>query len=129
MTPCDRGDVVLVPFPFTDLSSVKRRPALVLSTRTYNEATGDVIIAQITSKVNSLARPGDYHLKRWRDAGLPLPSLVRAKLTTLHSSLLIRTLGQMLAEEMARIDSGLARVLGLGSRQVEAGAAQSELAE
>ena len=49
MTMPDRGDVVLVPFPFTDLSDTKRRPALILSSGAYNEATGDVIIAQITS--------------------------------------------------------------------------------
>lgn len=113
MTPCNRGDVVLVPFPFTDLSSVKRRPALVLSTSAYNRATGDVIIAQITSKVNSPPRPGDYRLSRWKEAGLPLPSLVRAKVTTLHAALLVRTLGQMPQGEMARIDERLAGVLGL----------------
>ncbi len=115
MTASRRGDVVLVPFPFSDLTAVKRRPALVVSTRAYNEATGDTIIAQITSKVKSPPRPGDHILKRWRDAGLPLPSLVRAKLATLHSSLFIRTLGHMPADEMKHIDSGIAGVLELKS--------------
>ncbi|HET9477240.1 MAG TPA: type II toxin-antitoxin system PemK/MazF family toxin [Dehalococcoidia bacterium] len=113
MTPSKRGDVVLVPFPFSDLTAVKRRPALVVSTEAYNGATGDAIIAQITSMVKSPARPGDYILARWRDAGLPLSSLVRAKLTTLHSSLFIRTLGSMPADEMAHVDAGIAGVLGL----------------
>ena len=44
-----RGDIVLVPFPFTDLSTTKRRPALIVSNELVN-ATGDVIIVMITSK-------------------------------------------------------------------------------
>ncbi|MEX0801616.1 MAG: type II toxin-antitoxin system PemK/MazF family toxin [Dehalococcoidia bacterium] len=117
MTGYRRGAVVLVPFPFTDLSAVKRRPALIVSNDTYNDATGDVIIAQITSKVHSPARPGDHRLEDWRGAGLPLPSLVRARMTTLHGSLLIRSLGTMPDGEMRAIDERLAETLGLSRRQ------------
>jgi mRNA interferase MazF len=113
MTACERGAVVLVPFPFTDLSAVKRRPALVVSTPDYNARTDDVIIAQITSRVNSPARPGDQRLTRWQEAGLLAPSLVRAKLTTLHSSLIVRTLGSLPHAEMRAVDKSLASVLGL----------------
>jgi mRNA interferase MazF len=113
MTACERGSIVLVPFPFTDLSEVKRRPALIVSTRHYNERTDDVIIAQITSRVNSPARPGDHSLARWREAGLLAPSLVRAKLTTLHSSLIARSLGSLPEAEMRAVDKSLASVLGL----------------
>lgn len=113
MTACERGDVVLVPFPFTDLSAVKRRPALVVSSTEYNTVTGDVIIAQITSRADSPSRPGDHRLTRWQTAGLPLPSIVRARMTTLHNSLLIKTLGKMEDEEMRSIDKRLAYALGL----------------
>jgi len=113
MTNYRRGDIVLVPFPFTDLSDVKRRPALVVSTDDYNERTADVIIAQVTSRVNSPPRPGDHRVRSWKEAGLLAPSLVRARLTTLHSSLLVRVLGRMPAEEMNAIDSSLASPLGL----------------
>ena len=44
-----RGDIVLVPFPFTDLRTTKRRPALIISNEMVN-ATGDVIIVMITSQ-------------------------------------------------------------------------------
>jgi mRNA interferase MazF len=113
MTVYERGSVVLVPFPFTDLSTVKRRPALVVSARHYNERTDDVIIAQITSRINAPPRPGDHKLARWREAGLLAPSLVRAKLTTVHSSLIARTLGSMPEAEMGPIDRALASALGL----------------
>ena len=113
MTPLRRGAVVLVPFPFTDLSAVKRRPALVISSDEYNAATGDVIIAQITSRVNSPRRPGDHQLKRWKDAGLLVPSLVRARMTTLHSSIVVKPLGAMAPEEMSEVGSSVGGVLGL----------------
>lgn len=113
MTAYERGSVVLVPFPFTDLSAVKRRPALVISSDHYNSITGDVIIAQITSKVDSRPRPGDHRVEDWQRAGLPLPSMVRARITTLHSSLLLKTLGKMPDEEMRPIDRRLADALGL----------------
>ena len=46
-----RGDIVLVPFPFTDLSSSKRRPALVVSPDTFNERMQDLLLAAITSQL------------------------------------------------------------------------------
>lgn len=112
MTTPERGDVVLVPFPFTDLSDTKRRPALILSSGKYNEATGDVIIAQITSRVSAPLRPGDCSIEKWREAGLLAPSRVRAKLTTLRVNLLLRRLGQMPAGDLSSIDRALASVLG-----------------
>jgi mRNA interferase MazF len=112
MTTPERGDIVLVPFPFTDLTDTKRRPALVLSSVEYNEATGDVIIAQITSRVNAKPRPGDHLVAGWTEAGLLAPSLFRAKLTTLHSDLVERRLGRMPHRDAAAIDRALAGVLG-----------------
>ncbi len=44
-----RGDIVLVPFPFTDLSSSKRRPALVVSPNAFNEQRQDLVLVAITS--------------------------------------------------------------------------------
>ena len=49
-----RGDVVLVPFPFTDLTTTKRRPALVISTDLYNRSQVNLIIAAITSQTHRL---------------------------------------------------------------------------
>ena len=46
-----RGDIVLVPFPFTDLSSSKRRPALVISPDDFNTRMQDLVVAVITSQL------------------------------------------------------------------------------
>ena len=115
MTTLSRGSVILVPFPFTDLSAVKRRPALVMSSDEYNRATGDVIIAQISSKIRSRHRPGDHLVGDWKAAGLLLPSLVRARLTTLHSSIVIKVLGTMPDGEMAGAERGIRLALDLPS--------------
>jgi mRNA interferase MazF len=113
MTTYKRGAVVLVPFPFTDLSAIKRRPALVISIDRYNALTGDVVIAQITSKVQSPARPGDHRVGNWQEAGLVAPSLTRARVATLHSSVVIKQLGVMPEGDLAQIDAAIGSALGL----------------
>src|SRR5476651_587335 len=45
-----RGDIVLVSFPFTDLSSSKKRPALVVSPDSFNQTMQDVVLAAITTQ-------------------------------------------------------------------------------
>ncbi len=56
MTPCSCWDIVLVPFPFTDLTTSKKRPALVVSPDSYNSGP-DVIIAFITSQLDAAIIP------------------------------------------------------------------------
>ena len=48
-----QGDILLVPVPFTDLSSQKKRPVLVLSNKDYNKAADDLIVAAVTSLVDT----------------------------------------------------------------------------
>ena len=83
MTVYKRGDVVLVPYAFDERGAGKKRPALVISTEEYHQATGELLIAQITSRVSAPPRPGDYPIEGWREAKLPRPALVRARLATL----------------------------------------------
>lgn len=47
-----RGDIVLIPFPFTDLTASKLRPAIVVSNSNVNKTT-DLILAQITSEIKN----------------------------------------------------------------------------
>lgn len=49
----NRGDIILVKFPFTDLTSVKVRPALVISSNKYNSVSNDALFMLITSKTSN----------------------------------------------------------------------------
>jgi len=108
-----RGDVVLVPFPFTDLSGFRNRPALVVSNDAHNQATGDLIIAQITGNVAGRPRNGDHYISEWQQAGLLAPSLVRAKLATLTSMRVRRAVGQMPIADMQAVEGNLRTTLVL----------------
>lgn len=90
----DRWDVGLVPFPFTDKNSLKKRPALALSPRPFNEATGVTILAMIT-KAELSKWPGDYAIADWQGAGLMIPSIVRLKVFTIENSLILMLLGRL----------------------------------
>ena len=68
----EKWSIVLVPFPFTDLSAAKKRPALIISPNNYNEYQ-DVIIAFVTSKLNIQHRIGDYKIREWKESNLPKP--------------------------------------------------------
>lgn len=92
MTTCDRFDVVEVPFPFSDLPRSKRRKALVLSSREFNDRNGSVVLMMITSAVHSRWFL-DVELKQWRQAGLKKPCVARMKLFTLDARLVLERSG------------------------------------
>src|SRR5438093_1290202 len=87
-----RGDIVLVQFPFTDLSSSKRRPALVISPDTFNDQMEDVVVAAITSQLTS-EHAVTIDQSDCVDGMLPKVSIVKlAKVFTIHSTLVIKKL-------------------------------------
>ena len=79
MTPCKSGDVVLLPFPFTDLTTTKQRPAVVISTDAFNARQRDMIVLAITSQVPATLSPDDFRLSTedQQAARLPKPSIVK----------------------------------------------------
>lgn len=89
-----KWEIVLVSFPFTDLSSVKRRPALIVSPDIYN-AGKDSVIAYITSRLNSPSRLGDYKLQKWKEAGLLKSSMVKMKFATIDKTIIAKTIGEL----------------------------------
>ena len=98
MTNFKRGDVLLVPFPFTDLSSTKQRPALVVSSDALNAASEDVLVAAISSQIPGNLSAGEFMIPSddLVACGLPKPSIVRlAKLVALHRRLVIKRIGSM----------------------------------
>lgn len=89
------GDVVLVPFPFTDQSATKRRPAVVVSSDAYNRARPDVILMAITGHLSDYPRIGEVIVSGWKEAGLLKASTVKPILATIEKGQIIRTFGKL----------------------------------
>ncbi len=94
MMTCEKWDIVLVPFPFTNLRSIKKRPALIISPNQYNNGP-DVVIQFITSNIKSYGRTGDTIIQKWKDSGLPKPSMIRMKFATIERSIIIKRIGRI----------------------------------
>ena len=97
-TSFNQGEVVLVPFPFTDLSAVKQRPALVLSPKRLNNVRTDLIVAAITSQIPNAIGEDEILLSDadQRSAGLPKASIIKlGKIFTIHQGLIRKKLGRV----------------------------------
>ncbi len=103
----------LVPFPFGQRAGGHKRPALVVSSPSHNEETGQLVIAQITGRVSGPPRPGDYTIEGWKEAGLLKAALVRARLATIAATLVFRKLGTLEQAELSGALRAVQSVLGL----------------
>ena len=91
MTTYKPGDIVLVQFPFTDLSSGKRRPALVISPVEYPSVHGDVVVLALKSQSQ---RQG-FKLSEWEKSGLPKPTWIKPLIGTFSSKIIKRKIGSL----------------------------------
>ena len=108
MTLFDFGDVILVRFPFTDLSASKKRPAAVISTGDFAKRYGDVVVLALTSR----PQEGDlFQLDDWRDAGLLKPTWIKPLIGTIALSLTEGRLGVLSARDKQRLRSILNTVI------------------
>ena len=94
-----RGDIVVIPFPFSDLTATKKRPALVLATLDFE----DVILCQITSKIKLDSRSLEIRTMDFATGQLPSTSYIRCgKLFTANSSIIERIAGSLTHEALDR---------------------------
>ena len=108
MSSIHNGDIVLVPFPFTDLSSTKLRPALVISKNKIHSMFDDYTLIFISSVLPPNKESCEYILdikhEDFKETGLKVSSVFKGnKIATLHRALLKRRLGklsQKLKEEL-----------------------------
>jgi len=108
-----RSDVVLVPFPFSDLSTTKVRPAVVVSSALYHATEPDLLLAALTSKVATATGPFDYLLSDWRAAGLRYPSALKPVLFTLDPARVVYRIAALTSADLAQVDQRLRRALAL----------------
>lgn len=109
------GDVVLVPFPFTDQTATKQRPAVVVSSAAHNAARPDVVLMAITSQLRASAAFGEVWLTDWQAAGLLKPSAVKPVIATLEAPLVIRQLGTLTDADARGLRAALDDIIGNGN--------------
>lgn len=105
------GDVVLLNFDFTDRTTTKRRPAVVISSATYHDGRGEAIIAAITSNTERVL-VGDHRISGWREAGLRRPSVATAIITTVRQPMIERRIGSLTVDDLNGVRRGLQVCLG-----------------
>ena len=113
MTVYSFGDVVLVQFPFTDQSSTKQRPAIVISSERYNTERPDLIILAVTSRVRETLGYAEHLLADWSVAGLLKPSVIKPLIATVEKSLVRTVLGQLEAIDLESVERCIEEIIGL----------------
>jgi len=112
MTSYNFGDVVLVPFPFTDRTTNKKRPAVVVSSDVYNTEYPDRILMGITSQVASSPKVGDIIITDWQAAGLLKASMIKPVIATIEKKLIVKQLGRLQDLDIQYLRDGLIIILG-----------------
>jgi len=112
MTPFEFGDIVLVPFPFTDQSATKKRPAVIISSNAYNSERPDLIIMAVTSQIKPTAIIGEVIVQDWQGAGLLKPSAIKPVITTIEKPLVIKTMGRLMDNDRIALQESLKVILG-----------------
>jgi mRNA interferase MazF len=112
MTSYNFGDVVLVPFPFTDQTTNKKSPAVVISSEVYNAEYLDRILMGITSQVSSSPKVCDIVITDWRSAGLLKASMIKPVITTIEKHLSLKKLGRLQDVDVQSLKEGLIGIIG-----------------
>lgn len=105
------GDIVLVPFPFTDQSATKQRPGVIVSNAAYHQARRDVVLMAITSQLRGSAF-GDILMQDWQAAKLLKPSAIKPIFATLDHTLVIKTLGKLSQRDQQSLKQMIGKILG-----------------
>jgi len=109
MSSYSRGEVVLVRYPFSDLSGSKIRPAIIVNAL---HSSQDVFILPLTSKTKTLLT-GEFILKDWNKAGLNIETAVKRGIYTIHKNLVVRRVGRLTDSDLKGLDQALRQWLGL----------------
>lgn len=103
-----QGDILLIPIPFSDLSSNKKRPVLVISNNEYNSKTEDILVTAITSNINGRQYEVLINNESMANGSLKTESCIRAdKIYTLSTTIVISKFGSVKQEVLEQVKSML----------------------
>ena len=108
-----KGDVVLVPFPFSNQTAAKKRPAVIISSDAYNNISSDIVIMAITSQTDKTIGIGECLIGDWQNAGLLKPSAVKSAISTIERILVLKKLGKFSPQDLTSTDEVLKEFLAL----------------
>jgi len=107
-----QGEILIIPVPFTDLTSRKKRPVLVLSKSSYNNMVDDVIVAAITSNVDNKHYIIPLTNKDLTSGTLAVDSCIRAdKIYTLSQSIIIKSFGKVKTDIIDAVKDKVLRLI------------------
>jgi mRNA interferase MazF len=109
-TSYEFGDVLLVPFLFSDQTGSKQRPAVVISDGAAHSPHGDLIIMAITSVIRTEGGADAWLVADWAAAGLIKPSAFKPSFLSLAPSLVLRRLGSLSTSDATSLRAGLRRI-------------------
>lgn len=113
MTAYKRGDVVLVPFPFSNQTATKKRPSVIISSDAYNSLSSDIVIMAITSQTEKTVGIGECLIIDWQGAGLLKPSAIKPAISTIEQALVLKKLGKLSSRDLISMDVALKEFLAM----------------
>ncbi len=101
-----RNEVILLPIPFTDLTSRKVRPAVVIG---HSSRAGDIFVVPISSQLPNV----DLVLSDWKAAGLNVPCGIKSQIATIEDRLVVKSVGVLSSADQVSLEGRLRNWLGL----------------
>ena len=109
----EQGEILLVPFPFTNLKSIKQRPVLVLSSTGYNNKTEDVITCGITSNLKDTDHSVLIESEQCISGTIPTTSRIKVdKLFTLEQSIILKRWAKVNKETFEQVKREFFQLIG-----------------
>ena len=109
MPAYSKNEVVLVRYPFSNLSGSKVRPAAVVNAP---HSSQDIFVVPLTSRLSPMLQ-GEFALADWNKAGLNVPSAIKRGLYTIHQTLVVKSVGRLSAADSIALENSLRGWLGL----------------
>ena len=109
MPSYSKNEIVLVRYPFSDLTSAKVRPAVIVNAP---HTSHDVLIVPLTSKTTGLL-VGEFVLAEWKGAGLNVETAAKRGIFTIHEKLVLKSVGKLLTVDVEKLENSVREWLGL----------------
>lgn len=105
-----KGEIILLAYPFTDLSTQKVRPAVVVSAD--DERYEDIFVVPLTSRVHKLSE-NEFVLTNWQEAGLNVPTAIKRGCILIDVNLVMKKIGRLSHNDLTSLNQVLKIWLGL----------------